>query len=302
MPQTLPALSLVAVPGRRRHTIEIAQEVERRGFAGIYSPSMFGNMSLCEALAWNTTTLPFGTAIAPIYQRTIGDFAQSAAVMHEVSGGRFRLGIGVAHGPSHVRMGVTPGKPLGDIRSFVERFRGQEGLGTLPPIIIAALRRKMVALAGEIAEGVVFANAARSHMAASLAALPAQKRNDPGFFIGNMIPTCISDDIEAAKAVNRRTLTSYGFLPNYRNYWKEAGYQEEMNAIEAAIAEGRNDDVPKYFSDKWLADNTLFGPASKVREGVEAWRDAGVRDLIIVPSSAAGNQIKALDEVFAAFG
>jgi alkanesulfonate monooxygenase SsuD/methylene tetrahydromethanopterin reductase-like flavin-dependent oxidoreductase (luciferase family) len=299
---TLPALSLVAVPGRRRLTIEIAQEIERRGFAGIYSPSMFGNMSLCEALAWNTTKLPFGTAIAPIYQRTLLDFAQSAAVMHEISGGRFRLGIGVAHGPSHIRMGVTPGKPLGDIRSFVEKFRAQEGLGPLPPIIVAALRKKMVALAGEVAEGVVFANASRSHMATSLAALPESKRNDPAFFIGNMIPTCISDDIEAAKAVNRRTLVNYGFLPNYRNYWKEAGYQDEMDAIEKAIAEGRKDDVPKYFSDKWLADNTLFGPASKVREGVEAWRDAGVRDLIVVPSSAAGNQVKALEEVFAAFG
>lgn len=301
MPTPMPALSLVAVPGRRRRTIELAQEIERRGFAGIFSPSMFGNMSLCEALAWNTSRMPFGTAIAPIYQRTVSDFAQSAAVMHEVSGGRFHLGIGVAHGPSHVRMGVTPGKPLGDIRSFVERFRAQEGLGTLPPIIIAALRRKMVALAGEIAEGVVFANASRSHMAASLAALPEAKRADPGFFIGNMIPTCISDDVEAAKAVNRRTLTSYGFLPNYRNYWKEAGYAEEMAAIERAIEEGRRDDVPKYFTDKWLADNTLFGTVAQVREGIEAWADAGVRNLVVVPSSAAGNQLKALEEVFAAF-
>jgi alkanesulfonate monooxygenase SsuD/methylene tetrahydromethanopterin reductase-like flavin-dependent oxidoreductase (luciferase family) len=301
MPRNLPALSLVAVPGRRRRTIEIAQEIERRGFAGIYTPSMFGNMSFCEALAWNTTSLPFGPSIAPIYQRTLLDFAQSAAMMHEVSGGRFRLGIGVAHGPSHIRMGVTPGKPLGDIRNFVEKFRAQEGLGALPPIIVAALRRKMVALAGEIAEGVVFANASRSHMATSLAALPEAKRNDPAFFIGNMIPTCISDDIEAAKAVNRRTLINYGNLPNYRNYWKEAGYQEEMAAIETAIAEGRKDDIPKYFSDKWLADNTLFGPAAKVREGVEAWQDAGVKDLILVPSSAAGNQFKALEEVFAAF-
>jgi alkanesulfonate monooxygenase SsuD/methylene tetrahydromethanopterin reductase-like flavin-dependent oxidoreductase (luciferase family) len=302
MPQPLPAISLVAVPGRRRRTIEIAQEIERRGFAGIFSPSMFGNMSLCEALAWNTRTIPFGTAIAPIYQRTVSDFAQSAAVMHEVSDGRFHLGIGVAHGPSHVRMGVTPGKPLGDIRGFVEKLHAQEGLGALPPVIIAALRRKMVALAGEIAQGVVFANAARSHMSASLAALPEAKRTDPAFFIGNMIPTCISDDVEAAKAVNRRTLTSYGFLPNYRNYWKEAGYVEEMAAIEKAIGEGRRDDVAKYFTDAWLADNTLFGPASKVREGVEAWQDAGVRNLIVVPSSAAGNQIKALEEVFAAFG
>ena len=301
MPDQLPALCLIAVPGRRRVTVELAQEVERRGFPGIFSPSPFGNMSLCEALSWNTKTITFGTAIAPIYQRTVGDFAQSAAVMHEVSGGRFRLGIGVAHGPSHVRMGVTPGKPLGDTRSFVERFRAQEGLGPLPPIIIAALRHRMVALAGEIAQGVVFANASLSHMCTSLAALPADKRNNPHFFIGNMIPTCISDDVEAAKAVNRRTLTSYGFLPNYRNYWKEAGYFEEMTAIETAIAEGRNDDVPRYFTDKWLADNSLFGPAAKVREQVAAWQAAGVHTPIIVPSSAAGNQLKAIQEVFAAF-
>src|SRR6201986_4103931 len=148
MSQALPAISLVAVPGRRRRTAEIAQEIERRGFAGIYSPSMVLHMAFCEALAWNTPTIRFGTAIAPIYQRTIGDFAQSAAVMHEVSGGRFRLGIGVAHGPSHVRMGVPAGKPLGDIRNFVANFRAQDGLGTLPPIIVAALRHKMVALAG----------------------------------------------------------------------------------------------------------------------------------------------------------
>lgn len=297
----LPAISLVAVPGRRRTTIELAREVERRGFAGLYSPSPFGNMSLCEALSWNTQSMPFGTAIAPIYARTVGDFAQSAAFMHEISGGRFRLGVGIAHGPSHVRMGVTPGKPLADTRSFIERFRAQEGLGPLPPIIIAALRKRMVALAGEISEGVVFANASLSHMGTSLAALPAAKRDDPGFFIGNMLPTCISDDVEAAKAVNRRSLTHYAFLPNYRNYWKEAGYVEEMTAIETAIAEGRNDDVTKYFTDKWLADNTLFGPAARVREGVEAWRAAGVRTPIVVPSSAAGNQLKALEEVFTAF-
>src|SRR5476651_1834778 len=181
MPAQLPALCLIAVPGRRRRTIELCQETERRGYAGIYSPSPFGNMSLCEALAWNTGSITFGTAIAPIYQRTIVDFAQSAAAMHEISGGRFRLGIGIAHGPSHVRMGVTPGKPLGDTRSFIEKFRAQDTFGALPPIIVAALRQKMVALAGELAQGVIFANACRSHMGPSLAALPSAKRNTADF-------------------------------------------------------------------------------------------------------------------------
>lgn len=301
MPQQLPAVSLVAVPGRRSATLQVAREIEGRGFAGIYAPSVFSNMSLCEALSHVTERIVFGTSIAPIYARTVGDFAQSAAFMHEVSGGRFRFGIGVSHAPAHVRMGVTPGKPLSDIRSFVERLRAHENTGALPPVILATLRKQMIALAGEIADGLVFANGARSHMAGSLAALPASKRGDPAFFIGNMIPTCICDDIEAAKAVHRKTLTHYAMLPNYRNYWKEAGYVEEMQAIETAIAEKRMADVPKYLTDKWLADCTLFGPASRVRDELEAWYAAGIRTPIIVPSSAAGNQMQAIEEMFATF-
>ncbi len=176
MPQQLPAVSLVAVPGRRRATLEVAREIERRGFAGIYAPSVFSNMSLCEALAHVTERIAFGTSIAPIYARTVGDFAQSAAFLHEVSGGRFRFGIGVSHAPAHVRMGVTPGKPLGDISTFVQKLRAHDASGALPPVYLATLRKGMIALAGEIADGMVFANGARSHMADSLAALPAAKR------------------------------------------------------------------------------------------------------------------------------
>ena len=120
MPQPLPAISLVSVPGRRRQTLDIARETERRGFAGIYIPSRFGNMAQCTALALATEHIPFGTAIPPIYARNAEDFAHSAAYLHEMSGGRFRFGIGIAHGPTYQRFGVTPGKPLSDIRTFVE--------------------------------------------------------------------------------------------------------------------------------------------------------------------------------------
>jgi alkanesulfonate monooxygenase SsuD/methylene tetrahydromethanopterin reductase-like flavin-dependent oxidoreductase (luciferase family) len=301
MPETLPALSLVAVPGRRQLTLDLAREAERRGFAGLYVPSIFGNMAQCTALALATERMIFGTAIAPIYSHTVEEFAQSAAFIHEVSGGRFRFGIGVAHAPSHRRMGVIVGKPLADIRDFVARFRAHDAYGALPPIVLAALRKRMVALAGEIAEGLVFANGSRSHMRESLSILPEAKRRDPEFLVANMIPTCISDDVEAARAVNRRTLTRYTLLPNYRNYWKEAGYVEEMAAIETAIEENRQADIPSLMSDRWLADATLFGPAARVRDGVAAWREAGITTPILVPSSAYGNQLKAVEEIFAAF-
>ncbi len=301
MPATMPALNLIAEPGQRRATLEIAREIERRGFAEISVSSSYANMAQCTGLAFATERITFATAIAPIYAQTVEEFAHGAAYIHEVSGGRFQFGIGIAHGPSHVRMGVTPGKPLGDIRAFVSKFRSYDGIGGLPPIILAALRKRMVALAGEIADGVVFANCSRSHMAASLSVLSAEKRADSDFFIGNRIRTCICDDLTEAKAVLRRTMSNYALLPYYRNYWKEAGYADEMGAIESAIAAGREQDIPKHLTDRWLADTTLFGPAAKVRDDLEAWRAAGIRTPVVVPLAADGNQKTALRQVFDAF-
>ena len=137
-------------------------------------------------------------------------------------------------------------------------------------------------------------------MSASLSVLSDETRSGD-FFIGNMIPTCINEDIEAAKAVNRRTLTSYAMLPNYRNYWKEAGYVEEMTAIEQTIADAQPERVPQLLTDQWLADTTLFGSATQVRDGLEAWFDAGIKTPILVPSSANGNQIVAFEELLAIF-
>jgi alkanesulfonate monooxygenase SsuD/methylene tetrahydromethanopterin reductase-like flavin-dependent oxidoreductase (luciferase family) len=258
-------------------------------------------MGLCEALAFATERIPFGTAIANLYTRHVADYAQSAAMVHELSGGRFHFGIGVSHAPMNDRLGLRTGKPLADVREFVEAFKATSRVGELPPVVVAGLRQKMVALAGEIADGVVFANAARSHMRESLALLPATKSADRDFFVGNMLPVCISDDRAAAMERNRKTLVMYVSLPNYRNYWREAGYVEEMDAIQKTIEAGERDKVTQRMSDRWLADVTLFGTAAEVREGVEAWFEAGVRTPILVPSSAAGNQLVAFSELFAAY-
>ncbi len=297
-----PAVSLAAMPGRRRVTLEVAARFEQAGFGGIYCPSLGDAMGLCEALALATREIPFGTSIANIYARHPHDYAQSAALIHELSGGRFRFGIGVSHGPTHRRLGVTPGKPLDDVRRFVAEWReGGRAWGELPPLTLATLRRRMVELAGEIAQGAVWANAARSHMAASLAHLPAAARSGPGFFIGNMVPTCIDADRAAAAAVNRKTLVGYVKLPNYQNYWIEAGFEAEMTAIRAAIAAGQDDRLPSLMSDRWLSEVTLFGSPAEVREGIEAWQATGITTLIVVPSSTRGGQMVALQELLALY-
>jgi alkanesulfonate monooxygenase SsuD/methylene tetrahydromethanopterin reductase-like flavin-dependent oxidoreductase (luciferase family) len=223
-------------------------------------------------------------------------------MIHELSGGRFRFGIGVSHGPAHERLGLRPGKPLDDIRTFVAEVKGYAPqVGAIPPITLATLRRRMVALAGEIAEGAVWANGARSHMTESLRALPAAARGAARFFIGNMVPTCIDSDRAAAAAVMRKTLTSYVKLPNYQNYWIEAGYVEEMSAVRAAVASRDDVAVQAAMSERWLGDVTLYGSATTVRDGAEAWQAAGVKTVILVPSSTRGGQMVAFEELIAAY-
>ncbi|MFT5691657.1 MAG: alkanesulfonate monooxygenase SsuD [Oceanicoccus sp.] len=297
----MPALSLVAVPGRRKATVEMASEIERRGFSGIYGPSLGDSLALCEALAFATNEIHFGTTIMPIYFRQVADYAQTISFIHEVSDGRFKFGIGVSHEPALRQKGLSAGKPLTDTRNFVTELKSVPRVGELPPIILATLRKKMIALSEEIGQGMVFANGARSHMQESLSVVSAASRSRDDFFIGDMIPTCINDDVEAAKAVNRKTLSSYAMLPNYRNYWKEAGYKEEMEGIEKAIEDKQFDKIPHFLTDKWLADTTLFGSASQVRDGIEAWFDAGIKTPILVPSSANGGQMVAFEEMLAIF-
>ncbi len=298
----MPAVALAAAPGRRKWTIETARRIEKAGFQGIFCASFGDGMGLCLSIAHATNEIKFGTSIMPIYYRVPFDLGQSAAYIHEVSDGRFYLGIGVSHAPANERLGVRTGKPLSDIRSYVENMRAaSQQVGPLPPIVLATLRKKMVQLSAEIAEGAVWANASRSHMPDSLSLIPAEKR-DGEFFIGNMIPMCIDDNDPAAAAnVMKRALTGYVMLPNYRNYWKEAGYTAEMEAIEAALARGDRDALPGLMTGRWLADATLHGTRKQVLDGLEAWFAAGVKTPILVPSSTSGGQVKAFEELFAAF-
>ena len=297
----MPSVSLAAVPGRRVRAVEMAAEIERRGFAGIYCPSFGDAMGLCLSIAHVTDRLHFGTSIQPIYLQHPAALGTSASYVHEIAGGRFRLGVGVTHGPVIKRLGVETGRPLADMREYVGTMRAAaEQMGGLPPVDLATLRDKMVGLAAEIGDGAVWANGSRSRMAHSLSHVPAE-RLAAGFQIGNMIPTVIDDDVEAARARNRATLKGYVALPNYRNYWIEAGYEAEMAAARSAI-EARDDEaLLTAMSNAWLDDCTLSGPVGRVREGIDAWFDAGVTNPIVVPSSTSGGQATAMDELFAAF-
>lgn len=294
-----PALSLVASPTKRHTLIELAKEAERRHFAGIACPSLGAAMALCTSLAHETTTIRFWSSIQPIYYSHPVELANTAAHIHEVSGGRFSLGIGVSHGPVIKRLGVATGTPLSDIEQYVTAMRTNERFsGPLPPLVLATLRDKMLALALEISDGAVWANASFRDIDRQVAMVRTSGRTD--FFLGNMIPTVIADDPEEARAVNRKTMLGYVSLPNYRNYWRSAGFGEQMDAIEAAQQSGDKSHVLSAMDDDWLDDCTISGNANMVRDRLYAWQQRGVLPVAVM-SSTTGGQAKAIGELFAAY-
>jgi probable F420-dependent oxidoreductase len=318
------ALSL-PVPGDVAACLDWSRQAEDLGYESIWIAETGGPdpFVLAGAVAQVTKRVRIGLAVSPVYIRTPATIAAATGTVSQLAAGRFILGLGASsHAIVENWHGTPFKKPLTRVRETVTAVRGMlegkkvaidgQSLRTrgfrlmVPPagpvpIYVGALRPAMLELAGEIGDGVVFANAARSHMRESLAALPATKSADRDFFVGNMLPVCISDDRAAAMERSRKTLVMYVSLPNYRNYWREAGYVEEMDAIQKTIEAGERDKVTQRMSDRWLADVTLFGTAVEVREGVEAWFEAGVRTPILVPSSAAGNQLVAFSELFAAY-
>lgn len=296
----MPAISIVVTPNKRAAILELAIEAERRGFSGLACPSLGATLGLCVSLAHVTHSIRFWTSIQPIYYSHPVESGNSAAHIHEISAGRFALGLGVSHGPVTQRLGVETGKPLTDVRNYVAAMRANERFsGELPPIYLAALRDKMLNLACEIAQGAIWANASQRHMSSQLSLIPADQRTD--FFVANMVPTIVSEDREAALRVHRKTLTGYVSLPNYRNYWRSAGYDSEMSDIEDVLAttpkEQLADQLVATMSDAWLNDCTVSGTAAQVREQFEAWTDTGVTPIAVM-SSTSGGQAKAIQELF----
>lgn len=300
---SLPAISIVATPTKRSAILQLAQEAESRGFAGLACPSLGATLGLCTSLAHATNTIRFWTSIQPVYYNHPVEMSNTAAHIHEISGGRFGIGLGVSHAPVVQRLGVATGKPLTDMSNYVASMRANSRFsGELPPIYLAALRDKMLALSVDVAEGAIWANASLSDISRQVDLVPPNRRTN--FFMANMIPTVISDDEDAAMAIHRKTLTGYMSLPNYRNYWRQAGYAEEMDAAEVMLEtlpkEEHAQALQTAMSDRWLRDCTASGSATSVRDQLSAWTNKGILPIAVM-SSTSGGQAKAIAELFNAY-
>jgi len=244
------------------------------------------------AYAAATTRVGLGNGVVPVYPRHPVAMAQSALTLNEVSGGRFRLGIGVSHKTSmEAMLGLRLVEPLAVMREYVAVLRGALGAGSefegrhyrvrwamamptrppAPPIYLAALSVKMLELAGEIADGVVLWLCPPAYVRD--VAVPALERGRrragkplAGLEVVAAVPLAVTDARAAAMAAFRAELKRYLEQPFYRAMMQAAGLGDGVTAFD------RGGEAPESLADALGG----IGDARAARAYVEAYRKAGV--------------------------
>jgi len=246
-------------------TIDIAkiQEAERLGYASVWTAEAYGSDAVAPAawIAARTEKIHVGTGIMQIPARTPAMTAMTAMTLDGLSGGRFRLGLGVS-GPQVVEgwHGQAFGKPLAKTREYVEvvrailkrekpvEFHGEyydipykgadaTGLGKPlrsilhgradMPIYLAAVGPKNVALAGEIADGwiPIFFSPRRASMFREWLAEGFKARGEAParFDVMPMVAVVVGDDAAACRAVVKPRLALYvgGMGARGRNFYND---------------------------------------------------------------------------------
>lgn len=293
---------------------DTARAMENAGVAGLWTAETSHDPFLPLALAAaSTERLELGTAIAVAFARSPVATAATAWDLARLSRGRFILGLGSqvrAHIERRFGMGWT-GRPVAQLREYVAvvraawhawqsgdrpSFRGEFYRFTLmtpffdpgaiehpmPPIYLAGVGAGMVALAGEVGDGlVVHPLHSRSYLAevvlpAVRAAATRAERDPDGVTIaGSVIVAVTDDEIEAA----RRSIGFYASTPTYRPVLEHHGWDGVADALAAHARRGRWDEMAGLVSDTMLATFAVVAAAKDARAALERHAD-GLMDRV----------------------
>src|SRR5881628_2612268 len=147
-----------------RDIVSWSRDAEERGYEAVFIPESYcDSLAYAEAVALATSQLRVGTGVTNIYLRQPTLLAAEAAAVQEFSGGRLLLGLGVGHRAVNEPLGIAMDDPLGRVRQVIGVLRDawvkgphQPRPSTPPAVLAAALAPRMIELAGELADGVIF--------------------------------------------------------------------------------------------------------------------------------------------------
>ena len=233
--------------GQWQHLGDLAKAAEDAGWEYIFSPegpAADSTDSLAASLVFANATsrIKVGTSIAIIYYRHPYLTASAASNIQEVSGGRLILGLGASHRALHEPMGIEMKSPVTEMRQYVADVRRHAADRLQFPIWLAATRRPMARLAGQIADGVNIFGVPHSLLAETVETVKessskaGRSRQEP---IMAYAQIGVADDLNIARRAARETLRFYCVFPAYQDLYTTAGYGEEIQAFLAARQRGR---------------------------------------------------------------
>lgn len=238
--------------------------------------------------------LRLGTAIVPVFTRGPALIAQSAAALAAAAPGRFSLGLG-ASSPAIVEQwnGIAFDRPLQrsrDVLRFVKaalagelvdgsfdtfqisRFRLEQPPTEPVPVLLAALRPRMLALAGREADGVILNWLAASDVPRCLAEVA-----NPASTIVARIFLCPTSDADHARTLARRLIASYLTVDAYARFHRWLGRGAALEPLWRLWAAGDRKAAAASVPDEVADALVLHGSPASCREQVRGYLDAGVQ-------------------------
>lgn len=294
---------------------DVIRTAETLGYTDLWSLEVDGGDAftpLALAAAWSER-LRLGTAIAGTFTRGPMTLAMTAASMAEAAPGRFVLGIGTSSDTiARDWNGIPFEKPYTRTRdvfravksalagervnvetdtTHVSNFRMTRPVPGPVPIYLAALRERMLRLAGAEADGVIINWLAAADVPTVLREVRAgatQAGRDPASVeVVARIFVCVSDDGAAARAIARRYIAAYLNVPVYAEFHKWLGRGEALRPMHEAWAAGDRRGAVAAIPDEVVDAVFVAGDAATCRARIQAYADAGVDTPVvyIVPVS-----------------
>ena len=302
----LGAMLSIAVPYPEiARQARLAEELGFSDLASTQGPARDA-LTTFAALAAITERVTLSTTVVPIYAHSPASMAQAAATIDDISGGRFRLGLGVGHRISMEGWhGQSIGQPVAEMREYLGIVRSVlQGREPEPgdrwqsrfafvdfeprpalPIIQAALGERMLELAAEVADGVVLwacpATYVRDTIVPTLTATRARAgKSMDNFAIIACVPTAYRGDRDAVLDGVRTELHRYFGLPFYRRMFAAAGYAADLATYDAAPGlEGQKTAI----STKLLNDLCALGNDEAIGAALTRYQDAGATEVLLSP-------------------
>jgi probable F420-dependent oxidoreductase len=265
-----------------------AVTAEARGYDALWTQETAGRdpFALLGHIAAHTERLRLGVGIAIVHGRDATAMRAGAATVHELSSGRMLLGVGASHRDTVAEVrGHDYPSPLAAMRAFVDaydkaEYRGPVPHGT-PPLLLAALRPRMLELAAARADGafpylvpISYLPGARARIDAAAA---AAGRSRPLLVVSQ---ACVlAGSRQDARRAAERYLDRYLGLPNYLANLRECGFTDA--------------DLAKPGSDRLVDELVAWGDRGAITARLRAMRDAGADHVALVPLTADGRMAAA---------